>query len=54
MNKVKKLFAILLMSITFLVATASVAFADPPGPGSKQCTPGQQGNPHPGFKGGSC
>ncbi|WP_433227910.1 hypothetical protein [Actinomadura formosensis] len=25
-----------------------------PGPGSKQCIPGQQGNPHPGFKAGVC
>ncbi len=33
---------------------AAPAFADPPGPGDKQCVPGQQGNPHPGFKAGAC
>jgi hypothetical protein len=50
----RKLFAAALVAVTFSVATASVAFADPPGPGDKQCIPGQQGNPHPGHKGGSC
>ncbi|WP_193596574.1 hypothetical protein [Microbacterium sp. YJN-G] len=30
------------------------AFADPPGPGSTQCSPGQNGNPQPGFKPGVC
>jgi hypothetical protein len=34
--------------------TAAPAFADPPGPGDKQCVPGQHGNPHPGFKAGAC
>jgi Spy/CpxP family protein refolding chaperone len=34
--------------------TAAPAFADSPGPGDKQCTPGQQGNPQPGHKGGTC
>jgi hypothetical protein len=50
----KKALAGVLVALTFTVGTVSVAFADPPGPGDKQCTPGQQGNPHPGFKGGSC
>jgi hypothetical protein len=31
-----------------------VAGADKPGPGDKQCIPGQNGNPHPGFKAGAC
>jgi hypothetical protein len=30
------------------------AFAGQPGPGDKQCVPGHQGNPHPGFKAGVC
>jgi hypothetical protein len=34
--------------------TAAPAFAEPPGPGDKQCVPGQHGNPHPGFKAGAC
>ena len=36
------------------VSTAGPAFADPPGPGDTQCVPGQNGNPHPGFKAGVC
>jgi IS30 family transposase len=32
--------------------TAGPAFGD--SSGSKVCSPGQQGNPHPGFKPGSC
>jgi hypothetical protein len=31
-----------------------IAAADQPGPGDKQCVPGQQGNPHPGHKAGVC
>jgi hypothetical protein len=37
-----------------LVGSAGAAFAAPPGPGDKQCVPGKQGNPHPGFKAGAC
>lgn len=33
---------------------ATPAMAEPPGPGSTQCAPGQHGNPHPGFKAGAC
>ena len=36
------------------LSAAGPAFAEPPGPGSKQCVPGQHGNPHPGFKAGAC
>ena len=44
------------------VAIAGVGFfglvgnadAAKPGPGDKQCIPGQQGNPHPAFKAGVC
>lgn len=35
-------------------SAASPAFAAQPGPGDKQCIPGKQGNPHPGFKAGAC
>ena len=37
-----------------LLGAAGAASAAPPGPGDKQCIPGQQGNPHPGFKAGAC
>ena len=37
-----------------LVGLAAPALADPPGGGDKQCIPGLNGNPHPGFKGGTC
>jgi hypothetical protein len=38
-----------------IVSGAAVsASADPPGPGDKQCVPGQHGNPHPGHKAGAC
>ena len=30
------------------------AAADQPGPGDKQCIPGQQGNPYPAHKAGVC
>lgn len=33
---------------------AAPAAATPPGPGDKQCIPGQHGNPKPGFKAGAC
>ncbi|MGT2462908.1 hypothetical protein [Sinomonas atrocyanea] len=36
------------------VSAAGPAFADQPGPGDTQCVPGQNGNPHPGFKAGVC
>lgn len=51
----------ILMGIMALVTAASVgiaftgsAFADKPGPGDKQCVPGQQGSPQPGHKAGAC
>ena len=37
-----------------LLGTAGTAFAARPGPGDKQCTPGQHGSPQPGFKAGAC
>ena len=37
-----------------LLGTAAPALAGPPGPGDKQCTPGQNAQPQPGKKGGTC
>jgi hypothetical protein len=37
-----------------MIAPATTALADPPGPGDKQCTPGQNAQPQPGKKGGTC
>jgi hypothetical protein len=37
-----------------MTSATSVLGAAPRGPGDKQWPPGQQGNPHPGFKGGGC
>ncbi len=41
-------------AIGLLAGSTGLANADQPGPGDKQCTPGQHGNPHPGFKAGVC
>ena len=43
--------AVVALAIGVLVPAAQAA---QPGPGDKQCIPGQQGNPHPGFKAGVC
>lgn len=37
-----------------IVGSAAPALAGPPGPGDKQCTPGQNSQPQPGKKGGTC
>lgn len=52
----RKLSMITLAAVLTLggTAVASPALADQPGPGDKQCIPGQNGNPHPGFKAGAC
>jgi hypothetical protein len=50
----KKVNAACLLAGTTLVVGADLAAADPPGPGDKQCIPGQQGNPHPAHKAGAC
>ena len=50
----KRAIAAAVIALMGTVGVASAAFADQPGPGSKQCVPGQQGNPHPGFKAGVC
>jgi hypothetical protein len=36
-----------------MLGASASSFADPPKP-PKVCAPGQQGNPAPGFKPGSC
>lgn len=36
------------------VAVPAMSFADPPSGGDKQCVPGQNPQPQPGQKGGSC
>ena len=36
------------------VVGGPLADAGKPGPGDKQCIPGQQGNPHPAHKAGVC
>jgi hypothetical protein len=50
----RKILAIIALGAGSLLAGASIAAADQPGPGDKQCVPGQQGNPHPAHKGGVC
>jgi hypothetical protein len=44
----------LLVAAGATIGIATAASADPPGPGDKQCIPGQQGNPHPAHKAGVC
>jgi hypothetical protein len=54
---VKKMFAVLGLTVMAVAGTAGVAAADP-GPGGTNpgfvCAPGQHGNPHPGFKPPAC
>ena len=53
---VRKSSSIILAALLALgsVTTGSAAFAGQPGPGDKQCVPGQNANPQPGFKAGVC
>jgi hypothetical protein len=50
----RRVIVALALTAGTVVGVAGTASADPPGPGDKQCVPGQQGNPHPGFKAGAC
>lgn len=50
----KKLMIGVATAAALLVGLGGAADAAQPGPGDKQCVPGQQGNPHPGFKAGVC
>lgn len=52
-RRAKKLVAAAIV-VGAIGITAAPAFAGQPGPGDKQCVPGHQGNPHPGFKAGVC
>jgi hypothetical protein len=54
MSRLRKVIALGLAAAGLTLFTAGPAFADQPGPGDKQCIPGQQGNPAPGFKAGVC
>jgi hypothetical protein len=50
----KRVVAMFLVAAAATIGTATVAGAEKPGPGDKQCVPGQNGNPQPGFKAGAC
>jgi hypothetical protein len=47
----KRIITIAAISLGLLFGSAQVAMADQP---KHKCSPGQQGNPHPGFKPGVC
>jgi hypothetical protein len=46
--------ALVVAAVVGIAGAGLPAFADPPGPGDKQCIPGLNGPPQPGKKGGSC
>jgi Spy/CpxP family protein refolding chaperone len=50
----KRLLIVAALAGAVISGAAAPAVADQPGPGDKQCVPGQHGNPHPGFKAGVC
>ena len=50
----KKRLVALGFSALMVVGMAAPVFAAPPGPGDKQCTPGQNAQPQPGKKTGTC
>lgn len=50
----KKTALALVFVVGLVGAGASAALARKPGPGDKQCVPGQNGNPKPGHKAGVC
>ena len=50
----RKKLAALSFSALVIVGAAAPALAAPPGPGDKQCVPGQNAQPQPGKKGGTC
>lgn len=52
--RVRRFIAAALAAAGIAVFAAGPALADQPGPGHKQCIPGQQGNPGAGFKAGVC
>jgi hypothetical protein len=50
----KKKLVALGFTTVMIVGMAAPALAGRPGPGDKQCTPGQNAQPQPGKKGGTC
>lgn len=52
--RTRKILAAVGIGVIASIGVAAPALADKPGPGDKQCIPGKQGNPHPGFKAGVC
>jgi hypothetical protein len=52
--RMRRRVLVVLLTGVFSLVGVTAAFAGKPGPGSKQCVPGQQGNPKPGFKAGVC
>lgn len=49
-----KTFIAVAAAAVLTIGSGPAAYADKPGPGDKQCVPGQQGNPHPAHKAGVC
>jgi hypothetical protein len=52
--RIRRLLVAIGIGALAAAGVAGPAMAEPPGPGDKQCVPGQHGNPHPGFKAGAC
>lgn len=52
--RMRRRVLVVLLTGLFSLVGVSGAFAGKPGPGDKQCVPGQQGNPKPGHKAGVC
>lgn len=50
----KKRIAGIAFAALMVVGMSAPALAAPPGPGDKQCVPGQNAQPQPGKKGGTC
>ena len=50
----KRKLVVGLTTAVMILGPVSAAFAAPPGPGDKQCVPGQNAQPQPGKKGGTC
>lgn len=53
-SSVKKRIAGIAFAALMVVGMSAPALAAPPGPGDKQCVPGQNAQPQPGKKGGTC
>ena len=53
LNRVRALIVAFVIAVFAAIAVVP-ALAGPPGPGDKQCVPGQNSQPHPGQKGGTC